>query len=165
MQADNYIVSMQDRIARLNGRTVEFVLQQDRRGFVRLIWISIAQSLGSAVLAPLLRYTTHALALTWRRRLTEHVHKSYLHGHTATALSQLAGLGDADQRLAAGIEQLSQDLADLVPTLVKPVFDITWFSYHMARITGVKGMACLYGCAHQFALHARHCCATACCHA
>ena len=137
---------VQDRIARLNGRTVEFVVQQNRRAFVRLVWVSIAQSFGSALLAPLLKYTTNALALTWRRRLTEHVHAAYLTGRTAAALSQLAGVGDADQRVAAGVDALSQDLADLVPTLVKPVLDILWFSYHMVQLTGLKGLACLYGC-------------------
>jgi ABC-type uncharacterized transport system fused permease/ATPase subunit len=113
---------------------------------LRLVWVSIAQSLGSALLAPLLKYTTNALALTWRRRLTEHVHARYLSGHTAAALASLAGLRDADQRLAAGVESLAQDLADLVPTLVKPAIDVVWFSYHMGKLTGATGLACLYGC-------------------
>ena len=138
---------MQDRIARLNGKTVEFVVQQDRAGFLRLVWISLAQALGSAILAPTLKFATNAMALSWRRRLTEHVHRAYLRGGTACAVSQLAGLQDADQRVATGIEGLSQDLADLVPTLVKPVIDVLWFSWNMSRLTGASGLACLYGCA------------------
>jgi ABC-type uncharacterized transport system fused permease/ATPase subunit len=137
---------VQDRIARLNGRTVEFVVQQDRAAFLRLVWISVFQAVGSAMLAPLLKYSTNALALSWRQRLSEHVHKSYLKDNTACALGQLAGLVDADQRVATGVEQVSQDLAELVPTVVKPVFDIVWFSWNMGMLTGATGLACLYGC-------------------
>ena len=34
---------LQDRIARLNGRSVEHVLKQDRTAFVRLIGLSVLQ--------------------------------------------------------------------------------------------------------------------------
>jgi ABC-type uncharacterized transport system fused permease/ATPase subunit len=144
---------LQDRIARLNGRTVDLVVQQDQAGFLRLVWVSVLQSLGSSILAPLLKYTTDKLALAWRRRLSEHVHVAYLKENTAVALAQLAHVEDADQRLTAGVAKLSTDLADLVPSLVKPVVDILWFTWSMARLTGTTGLACLYGCA---VLRVRH---------
>jgi hypothetical protein len=34
---------LQDRMAALNGRTVEYVLKQDRAAFVRLIGLSVRQ--------------------------------------------------------------------------------------------------------------------------
>ncbi len=34
---------LQDRMAALNGRTVEYVLKQDKAAFVRLIGLSVAQ--------------------------------------------------------------------------------------------------------------------------
>ncbi len=34
---------LQDRMAALNGRTVEYVLKQDKQAFIRLIGLSIAQ--------------------------------------------------------------------------------------------------------------------------
>ena len=34
---------LQDRMAALNGRTVEYVLKQDKQAFVRLIGLSVAQ--------------------------------------------------------------------------------------------------------------------------
>ena len=39
---------LQDRMAALNGRTVEYVLKQDRPAFVRLIGLSVAQVPGLA---------------------------------------------------------------------------------------------------------------------
>ena len=34
---------LQDRMAALNGRTVEYVLKQDKQAFIRLIGLSVAQ--------------------------------------------------------------------------------------------------------------------------
>lgn len=41
-------------------------------------------------------------------------------------------------------ERLCDDLAALIPTLVKPVVDISWFSWQLWRLTGQRGMAILY---------------------
>ena len=81
----------QDRIASLNGRTVQLVIRQDRQGFIRLIGISVLQSAASAVLAPSLRHVANVLALTWRRRLTAAAHSRYFRGNTFYSTSQLAG--------------------------------------------------------------------------
>lgn len=81
----------QDRIASLNGRTVQLVIRQDRPGFIRLIGISVLQSAASAVLAPSLRHVANVLALTWRRRLTAAAHSRYFRGNTFYSTSQLAG--------------------------------------------------------------------------
>lgn len=82
---------MQDRIASLNGRTVQLVIRQDRPAFIRLIGISVLQSAASAVLAPSLRHVADALAMTWRRRLTAAAHSRYFRGNTFYTTSQLAG--------------------------------------------------------------------------
>ena len=83
---------LQDRIASLNGRTVQLVIRQDKPGFIRLIGISVLQSAASAVLAPSLRQVADALAMTWRRRLTTAAHARYFKGNTFYTTSQLAGL-------------------------------------------------------------------------
>lgn len=40
---------LQDRMAALNGRTVEYVLKQDKQAFIRLIGLSVAQVSAVAV--------------------------------------------------------------------------------------------------------------------
>ena len=85
------VMCMQDRIASLNGRTVQLVIRQDRPAFIRLIGISVLQSAASAVLAPSLRHVADALAMTWRRRLTAAAHSRYFRGNTFYTTSQLAG--------------------------------------------------------------------------
>jgi ABC-type uncharacterized transport system fused permease/ATPase subunit len=69
---------LQDRIARLNGRTVEYMLQQNFTAFQQLIGISVLQAWLSAILAPTLKYVTEALGLEWRQRLTQRALEHYL---------------------------------------------------------------------------------------
>lgn len=135
---------LQDRIAKLNGRSVDLVLRQDLKGFIKLISVSILQSAASAVLAPSLRHVAESLALDWRTRLTRAAAANYLSGKVFYTVAELAGMRDIDQRSTRDIERLATDLASLIPTLVKPVVDVTWFSWQLWRLTGPRGMAILY---------------------
>eukprot|EP00193_Tetraselmis_chui_P015023 CAMPEP_0177787690 /NCGR_PEP_ID=MMETSP0491_2-20121128/21653_1 /TAXON_ID=63592 /ORGANISM="Tetraselmis chuii, Strain PLY429" /LENGTH=257 /DNA_ID=CAMNT_0019309109 /DNA_START=15 /DNA_END=784 /DNA_ORIENTATION=- len=78
--------ALQDRIASLNGRSVDYVLQQDANAFKKLIGISVIQSMGSAVS---LRYLTDRLALDWRKSLTAAITSQYLKGHNFYAVQHL----------------------------------------------------------------------------
>ncbi len=135
---------LQDRIAKLNGRSVDLVLRQDLRGFVMLIGQSVLQSAASAILAPSLRHVADTLALTWRSRLTNAILDRYLKGHAPYTVSQLQNFKQIDQSVTRDVDRLSNDLAALVPTLVKPVTDIAWFSLQLWRLTGPRGALILY---------------------
>ena len=54
------------------------MLQQNFTAFQQLIGISVLQALGSAILAPTLKYATDALGLEWRKRLTSRALEHYL---------------------------------------------------------------------------------------
>ncbi len=51
---------------------------------------------------------------------------------------------DVDQRITRDVERLCDDLSALIPSLVKPVVDIAWFSVQLYQLTGRRGMAILY---------------------
>lgn len=135
---------LQDRIANLNGRSVDLVLRQNLPGFVRLIGVSILQSAASSVLAPSLRHVADSLALTWRVRLTRAITQRYLSDKTFYTASHLAGMNDVDQRITRDVERLADDLSALIPTLMKPIVDITWFSWQLWRLTGRRGIFIAY---------------------
>lgn len=135
---------LQDRIAKLNGRSVDLVLRQDLKGFILLIGQSILQSAASAILAPSLRHVADMLALTWRSRLTNMILEKYLRGYLPYTISQLQNFKQIDQSITRDIDRLSSDLSALVPTLVKPVTDIAWFSLQLWRLTGPRGAIILY---------------------
>lgn len=51
---------------------------------------------------------------------------------------------DVDQRLTRDVERLADDLSKLIPSMVKPVVDIAWFSAQLGLLTGRRGMLLLY---------------------
>ena len=51
---------------------------------------------------------------------------------------------DVDARLTKDVERLSDGMSQLIPSMVKPVVDIAWFTAQLARLTGTRGMAILY---------------------
>jgi ABC transporter transmembrane region 2 len=51
---------------------------------------------------------------------------------------------DVDQRITRDVERLAGDVAELVPSLVKPVLDLAWFSSQLWALTGRRGSAILY---------------------
>ncbi len=42
------------------------------------------------------------------------------------------------------VERLAHDVAELVPTVVKPLIDLAWFSSQLWALTGWRGSASLY---------------------
>lgn len=47
-------------------------------------------------------------------------------------------------RLTKDIERLSDGISKLIPSMIKPVVDIIWFTAQLYRLTGRRGMAILY---------------------
>ncbi|XP_057970554.1 ABC transporter D family member 1 [Malania oleifera] len=134
-----------DRIASLNGTTVKYVLEQDKASFVRLIGVSILQSVASSFVAPSLRHLTARLALGWRIRLTQHLLKTYLRNNAFYKVFHMSNKNiDADQRITHDLEKLSTDLSGLLTGMVKPSVDILWFTWRMKLLTGRRGVAILY---------------------
>ena len=136
---------LQDRMSALNGKTVEYVLRQDLKSFTRLIGLSIMQAGASAILAPSLRALGESLALSWRAQLTRALHRGLLKGRTTLyTVRSLSGISDVDARATRDVERLCADLAELIPSLVKPCFDLAWFSSRLWALTRARGMAVLY---------------------
>ena len=51
---------------------------------------------------------------------------------------------DVDQRLTKDVERLCSDLTALVPSMIKPVVDLAWFSAQLWRLLGARGTGLLY---------------------
>lgn len=65
-------------------------------------------------------------------------------GFAVPKLSLTSCTQDVDQRLTRDVERLCDDLSALIPSMVKPVVDIAWFSLQLYQLTGRRGMAILY---------------------
>ena len=136
--------ALQDRIANLNGQTVHYILSQDLPRFKRLMGVSVFQSLLSALMAQSLKYLSDSLALSWRKQITLQLSHQYFEGNNLYLASRLGGMGDADQRITRDVDRLCDDVASLIPNMVKPVVDIVWFTSRLWALTGARGMGIAY---------------------
>lgn len=138
-------VALSDRIAHLNGDTVSYLLRRDLSGFKRLVGISLFQCVASAVLAPGLIYLTRSLACDWRQRLSAHLNAMFFKAKTYYKLCHVHHLAvDADQRLGEDLDMLCNELANTFPDVIKPIADISWFSFQTVVMLGWRNTGLLY---------------------
>lgn len=139
-------------IAHQNGDTVRYLLNADFVGYKRLLWVSLAQCVASAVLAPSLQLLTRQLALGWRQTLTKHLQGMYfksrafykmvhLESHTFSHGDRAIG---ADHILTEDVDKLCTELANIFPDVVKPLLDVGFFTYQTQLLLGPKNTAYLY---------------------
>ncbi len=64
--------------------------------------------------------------------------------HVSQVSQVLNEVPDADQRLTEDLELLCNNLADTFPDIIKPIADLSWFSYQTVRMLGFRNTALLY---------------------
>ena len=79
------------------------------------------------------------------RASAKHIFKLYFANKAYYKLGNLYHLvEDADHRLTEDLDKLSTELANVFPDIVKPLVDISFFTYQAWRILGFKSTALLY---------------------
>ncbi|KAF2072540.1 hypothetical protein CYY_006157 [Polysphondylium violaceum] len=95
-----------------------------------------------------LKYETDMLALRFRKRLSEYVHKEYLEGVNFYKASHLGGsdkIDNADQRVTSDIEQFCNSMSNLYTTLFKPVLDLVLFTRKLVVVMGWGSPLLMFG--------------------
>lgn len=114
------------------GNNLRALLAQDLPLFLSLQVQSLTQSAVQAVVAPSLVYVARSLALDWRRVLSQHLFANYLGSKAFYKVGNLYHLvEDGDQRLTEDLSLLSTEMANIFPDIVKPLADISWFTYQV----------------------------------
>eukprot|EP00041_Stephanoeca_diplocostata_P038068 m.1473233 g.1473233 ORF g.1473233 m.1473233 type:complete len:1281 (-) comp25152_c1_seq8:3346-7188(-) len=138
-------VYLSDRMAHITGNNLRALLAQDLPLFLSLQVQSLMQSAVQAIVAPSLVYVARSLALDWRRVLSQHLFANYLGDKAFYKVGNLYHLvEDGDQRLTEDLSLLSTEMANIFPDIVKPLADISWFTYQAYGIIGLQSTAMLY---------------------
>jgi ABC-type uncharacterized transport system fused permease/ATPase subunit len=135
-------------IARCVGRSAQYLVARQWDELGRSLARFVALTIPAAVINSGLKYASTMLALSWRERLSDKVHESYLKGmnfYKATALAGPDSIDHADQRVTQDISNFCSELAELYSTLFKPVMDVIVFTGSYARFMGWKSVAVMYG--------------------
>ncbi|OSX74544.1 hypothetical protein BU14_0285s0032 [Porphyra umbilicalis] len=84
------------------------------------------------------------ISLSFRRRLTLHLHRAYLAHRAYYTASVLGGLEHADQRITDDVDKFCDAVSELFSYTFKPLFDVLLFSRSLGRLIGYRGQAALY---------------------
>ena len=111
-------------VAHLDGTIVAALVRGEGRTFLRriLVWMCIA--VPATYTNSLLGYLQSKIALAYRSRLTEHIHRQYLSDNTFYSLGNLDDrIRNPDQLITNDVAKFSNALAEIYSNIAKPVLD------------------------------------------
>lgn len=81
------------------------------------------------------------LSLSYRTRLTNHIHNQYLNNMTFYTLSALDDrIKNADQLITVDVNKFSSSLAELYGNLAKPILDLVIYNWSLSRSVGGEAL-------------------------
>lgn len=128
-------------VAELDGKVVSSLVKGKGREFVLgLVWWMLV-AIPATFTNSMLQYHQCKLALSYRTRLTEHIHQKYLDNMTFYTLSALDDrIKNADQLITVDVSRFSNSLAELYSNLAKPVLDMVVYNYSLSKSVGGEGL-------------------------
>ncbi|RMZ78852.1 hypothetical protein DV738_g3701, partial [Chaetothyriales sp. CBS 135597] len=128
-------------VAELDGKVVGALVKGKGREFLLgLVWWMLV-AVPATFTNSMLQYHQCKLALCYRTRLTNHVHKKYLDNMTFYTLSALDDrIKNADQLITVDVARFSNSLAELYSNLAKPILDMVIYNYSLSKSVGGEGL-------------------------
>ena len=128
-------------VAELDGKVVSALVRGRGRDFLLGItwWMIVA--VPATFTNSMLQYHQTRLALSYRTRLTKHIHEKYLDNMTFYTLSALDDrIKNADQLITVDVSRFSNSLAELYGNLAKPILDMVIYNYSLSKSVGGEGL-------------------------
>ena len=134
------------RIARKGGDGLQAVMERSWKKFFFVLgdfWVS---GVAASVVNSALKYLTNGITVSFRERLTAHVHQAYLsdRAYYRAAVLRIGNLDNADQRIAEDLNQFCATASDLFARTFKPLLDVVLSTARMSENMGFSGLAILY---------------------
>jgi ATP-binding cassette subfamily D (ALD) long-chain fatty acid import protein len=128
-------------VAELDGKLVSNLVRGRGRDFLLgLVWWMLV-AVPATFTNSMLSYHQCKLALQYRTRLTNYIHKKYLSNMTFYTLSALDDrIKNADQLITVDVTKFSNSLAELYSNLAKPVLDMIIYNWSLSKNVGGEGL-------------------------
>ncbi|KAF9347817.1 hypothetical protein BGX34_002860 [Mortierella sp. NVP85] len=121
-------------IAALDGRIVSALVRGQAKDFM-------------------LTYMQSKLAIQFRTRLTNHIHKQYLTDMTFYAIGNLDDrIKNADQCITVDVNKFCTSLSELYSNLAKPILDVIIYNVQLSKSVGGEGLFGVSALLHASAL-------------
>ncbi|XP_034848258.1 ATP-binding cassette sub-family D member 4 isoform X3 [Mirounga leonina] len=92
------------------------------------------------------QFTCNLLYVSWRKDLTEHLHRFYFQGRVYYTLNVLRDdVDNPDQRISQDVERFCRQLSSMASKLIISPFTLIYYTYQCFQSTGWLGPASIFG--------------------
>ncbi|XP_072536373.1 lysosomal cobalamin transporter ABCD4 isoform X2 [Salminus brasiliensis] len=120
--------------------------QKNYSKFQELVLFAILLILLNSVVKSVEQYICSLLYVSWRKSLTEDLHRGYFWGRCYYTLSVLRkDIDNPDQRISQDAERLCKQLSTMASRFVISPFTVSYYTYQCFNSTGWIGVLCIFG--------------------
>jgi ATP-binding cassette subfamily D (ALD) long-chain fatty acid import protein len=124
-------------VANLEGSVVKAVVNKNKSKFFDLAFMWLAVGIPACGLNSLIRYLNTTIAMLFRKRLTSHYYSLYMENGVFYKVGNLDDrLQNPDQCLTDDTNKFSEELANVLSNIGKPIFDLVLFIREMLHGLG-----------------------------
>nr|XP_035973672.1 lysosomal cobalamin transporter ABCD4 isoform X3 [Halichoerus grypus] len=119
---------------------------KDLDGFKTLTFLAVVLIVLNSMLKSFDQFTCNLLYVSWRKDLTEHLHRFYFQGRVYYTLNVLRDdVDNPDQRISQDVERFCRQLSSMASKLIISPFTLIYYTYQCFQSTGWLGPASIFG--------------------
>lgn len=132
-------------VANLDGLLVKTLVERDSNAFLRGLGMWFGIAIPATFTNSMIKYLQSKLAISFRTRLTDHIHQKYLESKTYYKIINLdSRIDNADQLITTDVNKFCEALAELYGNLGKPALDMWLFTRELEINMGGRGVGTLW---------------------
>ncbi|XP_049626496.1 lysosomal cobalamin transporter ABCD4 isoform X1 [Suncus etruscus] len=119
---------------------------KDLAGFKSLTLLAVTLIVLNSMLKSFDQFTCNLLYVSWRKDLTEHLHRLYFRGRVYYTLNVLRDdIDNPDQRISQDVERFCRQLSSMASKLLISPFTLLYYTYQCFQSTGWFGPVSIFG--------------------
>ncbi|KAI6055480.1 lysosomal cobalamin transporter ABCD4 isoform X1 [Marmota monax] len=119
---------------------------KDLDGFKALTFLALVLIVLNSTLKSFDQFTCNLLYVSWRKDLTEHLHRLYFRARVYYTLNVLRDdIDNPDQRISQDVERFCRQLSSMVSKLIISPFTLIYYTYQCFQSTGWLGPVSIFG--------------------
>ncbi|XP_015096257.2 lysosomal cobalamin transporter ABCD4 isoform X1 [Vicugna pacos] len=119
---------------------------KDLDGFKTLTFLAVMLIVLESMLKSFDQFTCNLLYVSWRKGLTEHLHRLYFRGRVYYTLNVLQDdIDNPDQRISQDVERFCRQLSSMASKLIVSPFTLIYYTYQCFQSTGWLGPVSIFG--------------------
>ncbi|XP_014639890.1 PREDICTED: ATP-binding cassette sub-family D member 4 isoform X2 [Ceratotherium simum simum] len=119
---------------------------KDFDGFKTLTFLAVVLIVLNSMLKSFDQFICNLLYVSWRKDLTEHLHRLYFRGRVYYTLNVLRDdIDNPDQRISQDVERFCRQLSSMASKLIISPFTLIYYTYQCFQSTGWLGPVSIFG--------------------